>query len=139
MLLSNHSEYKCNITYKLTKSNNNIKYWCEHRYHTLNILDVISLARNEPWPESDEDYTTSTDTIHAVWATLRHESYNWAVIEEAGEYACREVIAPQEPCQHPLAIKCGNTGNFIYGNSTKLRKVVAPHRLRHLNLTREMV
>ena len=84
----------------------------------LNILDVIVLARNEPWPEPDEDYTTSTDTIHAVWAALRHDSYNWAVIEEAGGYAFHAVIAPQEPCQHPSAIKCGNTGNFVYENFT---------------------
>ncbi|XP_072034094.1 uncharacterized protein [Amphiura filiformis] len=80
----------------------------------IDAVDVIMLPKNERWTESDVDYTSNTNNIYAVWPTLRHGFYEWAVIEVEGTYEFQIPDAPQEPCQHPTAIKCGHTDlNFV--------------------------
>ena len=86
----------------------------------FNETDVVILPENERWLDPDVDYTSSTTGIYAVWPTLRNDMYEWALVQDAGAYEFQIQDAPEEPCQHPTVIKCGNTGTklqlFVYSN-----------------------
>ena len=65
------------------------------------------MLENEKWLKADVDYISRTTDMHAVWPSLDHGLFEWAMIEDGG---ILEDIAPQEPCQHPRVIQCGITG-----------------------------
>lgn len=56
--------------------------------------------------------------LSAVWPTLRHSSYQWAVVEVKTNnaftfYEKYTDIVIKDPCSHPDMIQCGQTGNLI--------------------------
>ncbi|XP_066263995.1 uncharacterized protein [Branchiostoma lanceolatum] len=73
----------------------------------------IELEKNAVWTRDDADYTSSQFSLAAVWPSLRHGQYVWAVIEEStGNNDYGSVSASTQlpyPCSHPLAISCGST------------------------------
>ena len=70
------------------------------------------MPENEEWLyKADVDYISNTNGIHAVWPTLEHVLFEWAVIEDEGLFkGVKDELAPREPCQHARVIKCGITG-----------------------------
>lgn len=67
------------------------------------------------WTAPDRDYTPYKNVISAVWPTLRHKNYDYAIIEAKAVDVTtyyRQVIQLnlKTPCDHPDRIKCGHTG-----------------------------
>ncbi|XP_078661603.1 uncharacterized protein LOC144905733 [Branchiostoma floridae x Branchiostoma belcheri] len=73
----------------------------------------ILLEENALWTRDDADYTSSQSTLAAVWPSLRHGQYTWAVIEQSTGISDYGSVSGSSqfpyPCAHPLAISCGNT------------------------------
>ena len=82
---------------------------CSHfSFHTE---DEVALPENEEWHKADVDYMSSTTGMHAVWPTLKHVLFEWAVIEDDVLFeGLKDELAPREPCQHPRVLQCGTTG-----------------------------
>lgn len=75
---------------------------------------TIYLTKNDYWTEADQDYTPYKNVISAVWPTLRHRSYTYAVlnaktIDVTTYYQQINQLSLKDPCDHPDAIKCGAT------------------------------
>ncbi|KAL4221421.1 hypothetical protein ACF0H5_019679 [Mactra antiquata] len=76
----------------------------------------IYLEENALWPLSDVDYTPYNNMLSAVWPTLRHKNYKWAVLTLTVDdplmfYKSTSDISLSDPCSHPNAMKCGTTEN----------------------------
>lgn len=79
------------------------------------IGKTVYLAKNDLWSVPDQDYTPYKNVISAVWPTLRHRSYNYAVIDAktvdvTTYYRQVNQLSLRDPCSHPDALKCGYTG-----------------------------
>ncbi|XP_071123173.1 uncharacterized protein [Mytilus edulis] len=77
---------------------------------------TIYLTKNDYWTEADQDYTPYKNVISAVWPTLRHRSYTYAVlnaktIDVTTYYRQINQLSLKDPCDHPDAIKCGATNS----------------------------
>ncbi|XP_041351012.1 uncharacterized protein LOC121369995 [Gigantopelta aegis] len=75
------------------------------------ITGVI-LEQNARWFQDDVDYTPYSNMLSAVWPTLRHRDYTWAVmeggsIEPADHYKREPLMTTSDPCT--LSVKCGKT------------------------------
>ena len=75
------------------------------------------LEINDRWKEEDVDYTPFKNVISATWPLLRNHNYTWAVIDAenidvTSYYKDDDTLQLANPCSHPNAIKCGNTGNM---------------------------
>ncbi|CAH1249044.1 SCARF2 [Branchiostoma lanceolatum] len=84
------------------------------RQHTvIDATGKIMLEKNALWTQVDADYTSSQSTLAAVWPSLRHGQYVFAVIEESTGISDYGSVSGRSqfpyPCSHPLAISCGNT------------------------------
>ena len=78
----------------------------------------IFLTQNERWKKPDVDYTPYKNILSATWPLLRHKNYSWAVIDAenldvASYYKDEAKLQLTDPCSHPDAIKCGQTGNIL--------------------------
>ncbi|XP_053390115.1 uncharacterized protein LOC123523221, partial [Mercenaria mercenaria] len=78
------------------------------------VGNEIFLEQNDDWKESDKDYTPYNNIISAVWPTLRHAHYTWAVLlfkedDPTIFYDRSNKLDLRIPCEHPDAIKCGET------------------------------
>ena len=51
--------------------------------------------------------------LSAVWPTLRHGQYTWAVVEDNPDDNFDFQNGLKYPCDYPLTLKCGNTGKVI--------------------------
>ncbi|CAC5386461.1 unnamed protein product [Mytilus coruscus] len=76
----------------------------------------VFLEQNALWTEADRDYTAYKNVISAVWPTLRHKNYDYAVIEAKDidvttYYRQVNQLNLKIPCDHPDRIKCGHTEN----------------------------
>ncbi|XP_053398434.1 uncharacterized protein LOC128556766 [Mercenaria mercenaria] len=74
----------------------------------------IFLDENDVWKQSDKDYTPYNNILSAVWPTLRHSQYAWAVLlmkedDPTVFYDRSKKLDLNDPCEHPDAIKCGKT------------------------------
>jgi len=72
------------------------------------------LTQNYAWEDKDVDYTPYQNVISAVWPTLRHRNYKYAVLkadalEVTSYYLPTNQLDLSEPCDHPSAIACGET------------------------------
>ncbi|CAC5386466.1 unnamed protein product [Mytilus coruscus] len=77
---------------------------------------LVYLEQNALWPEADSDYTPYKNVISAVWPTLRHKNYDYAVLEAKDidvttYYRQVNQLNLKIPCDHPDRIKCGHTEN----------------------------
>ncbi|KAK3581570.1 hypothetical protein CHS0354_031918 [Potamilus streckersoni] len=71
------------------------------------------IPQNGIWAVQDQDYTPYKNILSAVWPTLRHRVYDWAIIEwnvdEQITHLARTGLILENPCGHPNAITCGRT------------------------------
>ncbi|WAR04893.1 hypothetical protein MAR_020262 [Mya arenaria] len=95
----------------------------------------IFLEQNLDWNEYDEDYTSYTNVISAVWPKLRYKHYNWAVISISNEdptifYGTNDNVGLRYPCTHPETIACGETdGEYM---NAKFDTGVLKHGRRYI-------
>ncbi|CAG2247188.1 unnamed protein product [Mytilus edulis] len=83
---------------------------------TAGIGRPVFLEQNALWTEADRDYTPYKNVISAVWPTLRHENYDYAIIEVrevdvTTYYRQVNQLQLKIPCDHPDRIICGHTAN----------------------------
>ncbi|XP_035676037.1 uncharacterized protein LOC118415485 [Branchiostoma floridae] len=73
----------------------------------------ITLELNADWTEYDIDYTNETTMLSAVWPTLRHRKYEWAVLEDKSGSSLSAMaghhLSVPNPCDHQDMIECGRT------------------------------
>ncbi|XP_078597675.1 uncharacterized protein LOC144873854 [Branchiostoma floridae x Branchiostoma japonicum] len=73
----------------------------------------ITLELNADWTEYDIDYTNETTMLSAVWPTLRHRKYEWAVLEDKSVSSLSAMaghhLSVPNPCDHQDMIECGRT------------------------------
>eukprot|EP00058_Branchiostoma_floridae_P022361 XP_002607851.1 hypothetical protein BRAFLDRAFT_117282 [Branchiostoma floridae] len=73
----------------------------------------ITLELNADWTEYDIDYTNETTMLSAVWPTLRHRKYEWAVLEDKTGSSLSAMaghhLSVPNPCDHQDMIQCGRT------------------------------
>lgn len=94
--------------------------------HETETTDTISagigrpvfLEQNALWTEADRDYTPYKNVISAVWPTLRHKNYDYAIIEVrevdvTTYYRQVNQLQLKIPCDHPDRIICGHTGRTL--------------------------
>ncbi|XP_076085327.1 uncharacterized protein LOC143056126 [Mytilus galloprovincialis] len=83
---------------------------------TAGIGRPVFLEQNALWTEADRDYTPYKNVISAVWPTLRHKNYDYAIIEVrevdvTTYYRQVNQLQLKIPCDHPDRIICGHTAN----------------------------
>ncbi|XP_071088930.1 uncharacterized protein [Haliotis cracherodii] len=76
----------------------------------------ISLDQNNYWEHDDADYTPYKNILSAVWPTLRHRNYTWAVVsgdqvDPSSHYKRESLMTVSDPCSMPDVIRCGHTVN----------------------------
>ena len=86
-------------------------------YFVDSIGKPVYLEQNALWLEPDKDYTPYKNLISAVWPTLRHKDYTYAVlnaksIDVTTYYRQVNQLSLKDPCAHPDRIKCGHTSKF---------------------------
>ncbi|XP_076085163.1 uncharacterized protein LOC143055975 isoform X1 [Mytilus galloprovincialis] len=74
----------------------------------------IYLEENGKWNIEDVDYTPYKNILSAVWHSLRHKDFTWAVIEVKSLdaltfYKDFNSIHLSDPCSHPDVVTCGHT------------------------------
>ncbi|XP_071784665.1 uncharacterized protein [Asterias amurensis] len=70
----------------------------------------VNLEQNALWLEADANYISSTTVLSAVWPSLRHRNYVWAAVKDTGSADFGDLdIGLNYPCEHPMAVGCGNT------------------------------
>ncbi|XP_067663316.1 uncharacterized protein [Haliotis asinina] len=79
-----------------------------------NVDQGITLDQNSHW--HDVDYTPHKNILSAVWPTLRHRNYTWAVVagdrvDPSSHYKRESLMTVPDPCRLPDVIKCGHTAN----------------------------
>ncbi|CAH1250566.1 Hypp8875 [Branchiostoma lanceolatum] len=85
----------------------------------------ITLELNADWTEYDIDYTNETTMLSAVWPTLRHRKYEWAVLEDKSGSSLSAMaghhLSVPNPCDHQDMIECGQTtSEYINVNDLSL-------------------
>ncbi|KAI8485722.1 hypothetical protein Bbelb_365560, partial [Branchiostoma belcheri] len=79
----------------------------------IDAIGNVTIDKNAAWNQPDVDYTSSTVSISAVWPTLRHHQYEWAVIDdtdgESLDTMAGKHLSISYPCKHENAIACGYT------------------------------
>ncbi|XP_066300263.1 uncharacterized protein [Branchiostoma lanceolatum] len=80
------------------------------------VIDAIvnvTIDENAAWTQPDVEYTSSSNSISAVWPTLRHHQYEWALIDdmdrESLDTMAGKHLSITYPCKHQNAIACGYT------------------------------
>ncbi|XP_025085446.1 uncharacterized protein LOC112558908 [Pomacea canaliculata] len=81
----------------------------------------VSIAFSDEWSQEDQEYTTHTNIISAVWPTLRHSRVRWAVLESQGPDVSSHFINEDEqnmmdPCSSLYAVACGEVSGQKYIN-----------------------
>ncbi|XP_076085244.1 uncharacterized protein LOC143056054 isoform X2 [Mytilus galloprovincialis] len=76
----------------------------------------IYLEENGRWNIEDVDYTPYKNILSAVWHSLRHKDFTWAVIEiktldAVTYYNDFNSMHLSDPCSHPDVVTCGHTEN----------------------------
>ncbi|XP_071084119.1 uncharacterized protein [Haliotis cracherodii] len=76
----------------------------------------ISLDQNNHWEHADADYTPYKNILSAVWPTLRHRNYTWAVVsgdqvDPSSHYKRESLMTVTDPCSMPDVVRCGNTAD----------------------------
>ncbi|XP_046571088.1 LOW QUALITY PROTEIN: uncharacterized protein LOC124279320 [Haliotis rubra] len=79
------------------------------------IGNDIILEQNALWPMLDVDYTPYKNILSAVWPSLRHRKYKWAVVagnrlDPTSHFKRQSVMTVSDPCALADVIKCGETG-----------------------------
>ncbi|XP_076086914.1 uncharacterized protein LOC143057491 [Mytilus galloprovincialis] len=74
----------------------------------------IYLEETGRWNIEDVDYTPYKNILSAVWHSLRHKNFTWAVIEintldALTYYKDFNTIHLSDPCSHPDVVTCGHT------------------------------
>lgn len=76
----------------------------------------VVLAENDNWPTPDAEYTPHSDLLSAVWPTLRHHNYKWAVLRVESDnsiyYKRPSELQLTDLCYHPQKLKCGHTSKI---------------------------
>lgn len=85
----------------------------------------VYLEENARWPTPDKDYTPYKNIISAVWPSLRHGNYKYAIIDAKNVdvttyYKQVNQLNLKDPCI-PDAIRCGTTGKYGEGDSFHLQ------------------
>eukprot|EP00058_Branchiostoma_floridae_P022359 XP_002607849.1 hypothetical protein BRAFLDRAFT_117284 [Branchiostoma floridae] len=85
----------------------------------------ITLELNTDWTEYDIDYTSETTMLSAVWPTLRHRKYEWAVLEDKSGSSLSAMaghhLSVPNPCDHQDMIVCGRTtSEYVNANGLSL-------------------
>ena len=76
------------------------------------------LEPNTPWNLPDVDYIPTRNVLSAVWPSLRHDLYQWGVLEVRPNdaltfYRNYTDLVITDSCSHPDIIKCGHTGKLF--------------------------
>ncbi|XP_046561789.1 uncharacterized protein LOC124270793 [Haliotis rubra] len=79
-----------------------------------NVGQGITFDQNSHW--NDADYTPYKNILSAVWPTLHHRNYTWAVVvadqlDPSSHYKRETLMTVTDPCSMPDVIKCGHTVN----------------------------
>ena len=79
------------------------------------------LEQNGDWKLADADYTPHQNMLSAVWPTLRHRNYTWAVlsgdhVDPPFHYKRESIMTLANPCALPDVIQCGTTGDSCLSN-----------------------
>ncbi|XP_071079258.1 uncharacterized protein [Haliotis cracherodii] len=79
------------------------------------IGNNITLDQNALWPMLDVDYTPYKNVLSAVWPSLRHRKYKWAVVagdklDPTSHYKRESLMTFTDPCALADVVKCGETG-----------------------------
>ncbi|XP_078700910.1 uncharacterized protein LOC144927390 [Branchiostoma floridae x Branchiostoma belcheri] len=103
----------------------------------------VLLEENALWTRDDADYTSSQSTLSAVWPSLRHGQYTWAVIEQTTGISDYGSVSGSSqfpyPCAHPLAISCGNTTDeYVNVDNLALQQGRRYHICIHANRTTQV-
>ncbi|XP_052082402.1 uncharacterized protein LOC127720030 [Mytilus californianus] len=74
----------------------------------------IYLEETGGWNIEDTDYTPYKNILSAVWHSLQHKDFTWAVIEmktldALTYYKDFNSIRLSDPCSHPDVVTCGHT------------------------------
>ncbi|XP_067663255.1 uncharacterized protein [Haliotis asinina] len=89
-----------------------------------NVDQGITLDQNIHW--HDVDYTPYKNILSAVWPTLHHRNYTWAVVagdrvDPSSHYKRESLMTVPDPCSMPDVIRCGHTAKeFINVEFTEL-------------------
>ncbi|KAI8507103.1 hypothetical protein Bbelb_155420, partial [Branchiostoma belcheri] len=79
----------------------------------IDAIGNVTIDKNAAWNQPDVEYTSSTVSISAVWPTLRHHQYEWALIDDTNgeslETMSGKHLSIFYPCKHETAIACGYT------------------------------
>ncbi|XP_078664145.1 uncharacterized protein LOC144907216 [Branchiostoma floridae x Branchiostoma belcheri] len=79
----------------------------------IDAVGNVTIDKNAAWNQPDVEYTSSIGSISAVWPTLRHHQYEWAVIDdtdgESLDTTAGKHLSISYPCKHENAIACGYT------------------------------
>ncbi|XP_063399976.1 uncharacterized protein LOC134684607 [Mytilus trossulus] len=78
------------------------------------VGNEIVLVKNALWTVPDVDYTPYNNIISAVWPTLRHREYKYAILDGksvgvATYYRQTGTLSLANPCSHGDQIRCGTT------------------------------
>ena len=79
---------------------------------------TVYLEKNAEWKYPDKDYTPYKNVLSAVWPTLRHRNYKYAIIDAKSVdvttyYRQVNQLVLTDPCSHPDQIRCGTTRTFF--------------------------
>ncbi|XP_067680773.1 uncharacterized protein [Haliotis asinina] len=94
------------------------------------IGNDIALEQNARWPKVDVDYTPYKNILSAVWPSLRHRKYKWAVVagnklDPTSHFKRESLMTVSDPCALAHVIKCGETGrefvNVHFDQTEELR------------------
>ena len=77
------------------------------------------MKQNAFWNIDDVDYTPYKNIISAVWPTLRHRDYTYAIlnarsVDVAAYYRQTGSLSLTDPCTHVDHMRCGTTGIYCF-------------------------
>ncbi|XP_046345841.2 uncharacterized protein LOC124126446 [Haliotis rufescens] len=78
------------------------------------LTSGITLEENDVWQRVDLDYTPYKNMLSAVWPSLRHRKYKWAVIagdkmDNTSHFKQGRRMTNTDPCAMADVVKCGET------------------------------
>jgi hypothetical protein len=88
-------------------------------YFSDGIGKTVFLEKNALWKSPDEDYSPYKNVLSAVWPTLRHRNYKYAILDAKSidvttYYRQVNQLELTDPCSHPDKIRCGETRNVYF-------------------------